>query len=887
MKLRALSNEHLVGLNGHENVQVAGRATVGARIPFALQAKPNAGIDAGGHFDFEFLAIVDRPDPVAGRAELLGHLAATVASSTGGRDHETAAPLDDLTTARANRTGYQHAVFGPGPTARRAADGLFDLDLAARACERLFEGDFEVVPEVGTDRGPRPALKTAEALPTEELRKQVAELTKNIAEVSGEAGLKTAGLETIETRTVVQRSLALVGEHLVGLGSLLESLFGLRITLIAVRVILHCELTVGRLEHPGFDVLRNAQNLIVIPLGRHVGAVVRHRRPVVKPCFRHNRRIRSRMGTRGIMGPLALVFATFVTGCVSAPDPQTTEAVSPSPPPTPRADLVLRGGRVHTLDSQAPTASAIAIKDGRIVAVGDGDAVKTWIGPQTRMVELSGRTVVPGLVDSHLHLIGLGKRRTELNLVGTTSLEGVLAKLKAAVKNTPANGWVRGRGWDQNDWTDHRGFPSAADLDRVSPKNPVVLTRIDGHALWANSAAMTLAGIDRSTTAPAGGQIVKRRGKPTGIFVDNAMGLILGHVPPYTPEQLEEAILRGQEDCMSAGLTQVHEMGIGPQELAALRKLDNEGRLRLRVYVMIDGALEDLTPYMSAGPEIPSEDHRLTVRGLKFYMDGALGSRGAALLKPYADARKQTGLFLTAPELLEARIRTAKTHGFQVAVHAIGDRANREVLDIFERVYGRDNGQHRPRIEHVQILSLDDVPRFAELGVIASVQPTHATSDMPWAEKRVGPQRIRGAYAWRSLIDSGARMASGSDAPVEDVSPLLGLYAAITRKDLLGFPKGGWYPSERMRPIEAIASFSAGGAYASFREKEAGRIAPGFVADLTVINKDPLTASEDELASMQAIMTIIGGRVEYAQPGAELPPPTATTTSSTTDQAAP
>lgn len=566
---------------------------------------------------------------------------------------------------------------------------------------------------------------------------------------------------------------------------------------------------------------------------------------------------------------LALVAITL-TRC-SAPAPPVAQ---PSPPPSTSvapppqiADLVLSDARVHTLDPEQPSARAIAVQDGRIVAVGGPEIVKAWIGPSTRLVPLAGRVVVPGLVDSHLHLLGIGKRRSELNLIGTKTLEDVLARVRNKAAQTPSGQWIRGRGWDQNDWSDHRGFPSASDLDRVAPGHPVVLTRVDGHAIWTNSAALAIAGVTAETRSPPGGKIITRGGHPTGILIDNAATLVEGHVPPYSAEELEQAILLGQQECLAAGLTQVHEMGLGPRALAALRRLDEAGRLRIRVYAMIDGSLEDLTPYMKAGPRVAQGTQRLTVRGLKFYMDGALGSRGAALLAPYSDARRQRGLLLTPTSVLEARVRTAKIHGFQVAVHAIGDRANREVLDIFERVYGADDGTHRPRIEHAQVLHPDDLPRFASLNVIASIQPTHATSDMPWAEKRVGPRRIRTAYAWKSLLTTGARIAAGSDAPVEDVSPLVGLYAAMTRKDLLGFPADGWYPAERMSPVEALAAFTSGGAYASFRENEAGRVAVGRAADLTVIDQDPLSANEDQLASLQAVMTVVSGRIEFARPG--------------------
>ena len=573
---------------------------------------------------------------------------------------------------------------------------------------------------------------------------------------------------------------------------------------------------------------------------------------------------------RGSSGSYALdslvVVLVLTNGCST---PTDIPPPAPAPPPPPKADLVLTEGLIHTMMPKWPVASAVAVLGTQIVAVGDQEAVAPWIGPNTRHIRLGGRTVVPGLVDSHVHLIRLGRRRSAVDLVGATTLGEAIERVRRAAEDTPPGQWIRGLGWDQNDWADHPGLPTAADLDAVTPDHPVILTRVDGHAIWVNSQALRLAGIDASTRSPPGGQIVRRRHRPTGVFVDRASALVRGHVPPPTPEELEQAILLGQGECLAAGLTQVHEMGIGPDELAALRRLDDRGQLRLRVYAMLSGALEDLTPYMKAGPQLPADDRRLTVRGFKFYLDGALGSRGAALLQPYSDDNKALGLILTPPELLEARIRTAKTHGFQVAVHAIGDRANRLALDIFERVYGADDGRHRPRIEHAQVIHPNDLDRFAQLGVIASIQPTHATSDMPWAERRIGRRRARTSYAWQSLLRSGAKITAGSDAPVEAISPLLGLYAAATRKTPLGLPKDGWFGAERLSRTQALAAFTTFGAYASFRESEAGRIAPGQVADLTVIDKDPLTATEDELASMQTMLTVVGGRVEFAKPGAD------------------
>lgn len=570
-----------------------------------------------------------------------------------------------------------------------------------------------------------------------------------------------------------------------------------------------------------------------------------------------------------------------LAGC---PKPPMEPKPTAPPPAPPKAELVLVGGRVHRQTADLSPGTALAIRAGRVVAVGDDATIEGWIGPETKVVDLKGRTAVPGLVDAHMHLTGLGKRRLGVDLVGTKTLAEVKAKVAAAVKAAPAGQWILGRGWDQNDWSDHAGFPTAADLDGIAKDNPVALTRVDGHALWANTAAMMRAKITRRTRPASGGRIMMRHGTPTGIFVDNAMTLIRDHIPGLSPEQLRQAILLGQDECLAAGLTGVHDMGVGPDELAALEALDEAGALKLRVYAAHDGTVPDLTPALAGGPRIadPSGPRRLTVRAVKFFADGALGSRGAALLEPYSDDPKNSGLLLTEPAVLEARVRSAVAAGFQPATHAIGDRANAVTLDIYGRVYAGQAWKARPRIEHAQVVAELDLPRFGAEGVIASVQPTHATSDMPWAEKRVGPERIRGAYAWRTLLTKNATVAAGSDAPVERIEPLLGLYAAITRKDPLGYPEGGWYPDQVMTRAEALAAFTTGAAWASFTEDELGRLADGYLADVTVLSKDPLEVPEDQFLDTQVMLTIIGGEIVYVKGDADAPPAPKVTETSTT-----
>lgn len=541
----------------------------------------------------------------------------------------------------------------------------------------------------------------------------------------------------------------------------------------------------------------------------------------------------------------------------------------PASPARPAASLLLRGGVVHTqVPGQAP-ATAVAVRDGRVLAAGADRELEAWIGPETQVVELDGRAVLPGLADGHMHLAGLGARDFVLDLRGTRSAAEVAAKVEAAARAAAPGAWVVGRGWDQNDWVPpgkRASFPSARDLDRASPEHPVFLTRVDGHAAWVNSRALAAASVGPKTKDPSGGRLLRdARGHPTGVLIDNAIDLVRAKLPPPTAEDLRRALLAGQAHCLAAGLTQVHDMGQSPMVVEALRQLDEAGELRLRVYGLLDGSHPELAAQLAKGPRLPGADRRYTLRGVKLFADGALGSRGAALFEPYQDDPKNLGLLLTPPEVLEERIRMSRDAGFQTAVHAIGDRAGALVLDLYERVYAGDTATLRPRVEHAQVLRLQDIERLGRAQVVASIQPTHATSDMPWAEARVGPERILGAYAWQKLLRAGATLAAGSDAPVESISVIEGLYAAIHRRDARQAPEGGWYPAEALSPTQAVEAFSAGNAWASFREHEAGRVAPGFVADLTVLSADPYTATPAELLAARVELTIIGGDIAWAR----------------------
>ena len=530
-------------------------------------------------------------------------------------------------------------------------------------------------------------------------------------------------------------------------------------------------------------------------------------------------------------------------------------------PPT-----LFTGATVYTAAGEAPRAAAILVEDGRIAFVGPEAEARTR-APGASAVDLSGAFVVPGLTDAHAHLLGLGEALETLDLRGRQKGE-ILSMIAAAAARTPAGEWIRGRAWDQNLWPGG-AFPAAAELSAVSPDNPVVLSRVDGHALWVNDAAMARAGITAATEDPDGGKIVRGAGgKPAGIFIDNAEDLISKAIPSPTPARSRRLLAAGMNAAAAAGLTGVGDAGgFGREGIEVLRTMAKAGDLPIRVYATVGAGSKDLDAILA---EPPIREGRLTVRAVKVYADGALGSRGAALLSDYADDPGNRGLLVTrAAELERVALASAKA-GWQLWTHAIGDRGNRLALDACEKALKavRPVGP-RFRVEHAQVVSPEDVRRFAALKVIASIQPTHATSDMPWAEARVGPERIRGAYAWRTLLNAGVRLCGGSDVPVEKVSPLFGLYAAVTRQDLAGRPPGGWRPGERLTRAEALRLFTADNAYAEFAEERRGRIAPGFDADLTVLDRDIVseTTPAREIPKAKVLMTVVGGEIVYRTRG--------------------
>lgn len=526
------------------------------------------------------------------------------------------------------------------------------------------------------------------------------------------------------------------------------------------------------------------------------------------------------------------------------------------------ADLLLRHGVFYPVEPPGRVEGSLAVREGRIVYLGPDAGAEKLRGPKTRVIDLAGRAVTPGLIDAHSHLAGLGEALAQVDLVGTASYDEVIHRVREAAQKVPAGTWVRGRGWDQNDWPDKQ-FPLHEALSAAVPGHPVWLDRIDGHAALLNAAAMKLLGVDAAIQDPSGGRFLKdEAGKPTGVLVDNAMGVVGGRLPAPSLDERKRLITMAARHCLERGLTTVTDMGIGDadyQAYAALRHAD-ELPIRASLFLTDDDAL--LTHWFKRGPDVDPEA-RLQVRGVKLYVDGALGSRGAALVEPYSDDPGNIGLLVSSGDHLADVSRRAAQTGFQIAVHAIGDRGGVVALDAMESALGGPRPQARFRLEHAQVLRLQDIDRMSRLGIIASMQPTHATSDMPWAGDRVGERRLEGAYAWRRVLSSGGRLALGSDFPVESADPRLGLYAAVTRQDLDGKPQGGWRPGEKLTREEALRGFTLDAAWSLFLEKELGSLAVGKRADLVVFAKDPMTVPEAEIPQAGIDYTLVNGQVVY------------------------
>jgi len=540
-------------------------------------------------------------------------------------------------------------------------------------------------------------------------------------------------------------------------------------------------------------------------------------------------------------------------------------ALAVAPASAQQADLVIWGGPIHTGAAEA-SAESIAVRDGRVVYVGARADAAALVGAETAVLDLRGASLFPGFVDAHAHLLGIGQRELTLNLEGAPSLAAMLTRLAERVANAQPDEIIWGRGWIETHWPEAH-FPTRADLDAVAPRNPVLLVRADGHALVANSAALTRADINASTAAPSGGDILRDpSGAPSGMLIDAAMDLVAPLAPRETPAEIERAIRVGLDVYRARGWTALHNMSVGWAEVEALERLDARGELPLRIYNAVTP--ENAERLITGGPR-ESASGRLVTRAVKFYMDGALGSRGAALFEPYADAPETVGLLqMDRAAVLPVWDRALRS-GVQIATHAIGDRGNAMVLDWYSEVFAnvpaseRRVPEPRWRIEHAQVLRPADIPRFHELGVIASMQPSHAISDLHFAPARLGDARLDGAYAWRRIVESGAVLAAGSDAPVERGDPLIEFYAAIARRDLNGFQGDNWRAEDAVDRATALRMLTYWPAYAAFSENERGTIAPGKRADFSIFSIDLMTAPGSEIPTARALATLVDGEFVY------------------------
>lgn len=510
---------------------------------------------------------------------------------------------------------------------------------------------------------------------------------------------------------------------------------------------------------------------------------------------------------------------------------------------------------------------ALLIQDGKVRAVGNEDELRALATTEDIIeVDAQGNTLLPGLIDAHGHVMGLGFQELQINLAGIRSLEETLEQLKAYADANPELEWIIGRGWNQTLWKENR-FPTAADLDQVIPDRPVWLSRVDGHAGWANSKAMQLAQVSSDTPDPEGGKIIKdERGRPTGVFIDAAEGYVQQVVPEYTAQEQALALAAANNVLRSYGVTSVHDAGVGIQTWELYQEFASQGKLDIRIYGMISGAGSTFDALSVQGPLTGLYDDLLALRSVKLYADGALGSRGAALLSDYHDEPGNKGLLFVSQDEMNAMAEKVVSKGFQANIHAIGDAANRQVLDAL--AYAQEqhpNPDQRNRVEHAQIIELQDIPRFKELNIIASMQPTHATSDKNMAEDRVGSERIKGAYAWQTLLGQGTVVASGSDFPVESANPFLGLYAAITRKDIEGNPLGGWYANEAMTREQTLRSFTLDAAYAGFQEDVLGSLEEGKWADFIIIDRDIMRVEDSEIWQTEVLQTWVAGEPVFTR----------------------
>jgi predicted amidohydrolase YtcJ len=548
-----------------------------------------------------------------------------------------------------------------------------------------------------------------------------------------------------------------------------------------------------------------------------------------------------------------------------------------APPPVEPATLVIQNGRIVTVDEARPEVRAMAIRGETIAALGTEEEIRPYIGPATRVIDLRGALAVPGIIESHGHFQGIGQAKLGLELMPTTSWDGILGMVAEAAKKAKPGEWIVGRGWHQEKWTNRpepnvEGFPTHASLDRVSPDNPVVLTHASGHATFANAKAMALAGVTRSTPNPPGGEILKdAKGDPTGLFRETASGLV-GRAQraareKRTPAELEaearQVIQLAVDECLKKGITSFHDAGVSFRAVDLYKQVAQEGKLGVRLYVMVREGNASLAENLAKYRTVGFASNHVTLRTIKVSIDGALGPRGAWLLEPYADLPASTGLNTTPVESARETARLALQHGYQLAIHAIGDRANREVLNLYEEAFKgvADSKALRWRDEHAQHLHPSDIPRFGALGVIPAMQGVHCTSDAPYVLARLGPARAEeGAYVWQKLMTSGAVISNGTDAPVEDVDPIESYHSTVTRRLKDG---SVFFGDQKMSRMEALKSYTINGAYAAFEEGVKGSLTPGKLADVTVLSKDILTVPDEEIRSARVRYTIVGGRVLY------------------------
>ena len=554
-------------------------------------------------------------------------------------------------------------------------------------------------------------------------------------------------------------------------------------------------------------------------------------------------------------------------------------------------DKIFYNGKIYSLDEKNSIYEAVAVKNGIIFDVGSSaELLKKY--PQSEKIDLNGAIVFPGFIDAHGHITGYGENLLQINLVGTTSQEEIAELVKQKANQSKEGDWILGVGWDQNDWED-KSWPDHKILDKASPKNPVALTRIDGHALWVNKKALELAGIDKNTPNPDGGEIKKdKNGNPTGLLIDNAMNLVYKVIPPPTDEELEETVLVSTNNLVKYGITSVHDMGVGERTIQIYKKLADEGKLPIRIHAYVDGIGDTWNKYLKEGKLIGYQNNFVNVDGIKLFVDGAMGSRGALMTEPYQDDPENYGLLLLSEEQIYQVTKDALLKGLQVATHAIGDSGNFLVLNAYQRAIEELKPKDpRLRIEHVQVINPEDAKRLAKLKVIPSMQPVHATSDMPWAEARLGPERVKWSYALRMVLNESKMIAGGSDFPVESPSVLEGIYSAITRQDKNGLPKNaddvlrlvkekkwvlskegikdpknfenGWYTDQKLTIDEAIKCFTKWPAYAVFEENKKGTIEIGKWADFTILDKDLYNISPEEILKTNVVMTVVNGRIVF------------------------